>query len=68
MKICPPRRGEDLSDMTKDERIKYWLNTATQDWKVTGHLFEKGGLFVCFVFLSFGLGENIEGYLCQKAG
>jgi len=28
--------------MKKYERMKYWLNTATQDWKVAGHLFEKG--------------------------
>ena len=27
--------------MTNDEKIRYWLKTADQDWKVAGHLFEK---------------------------
>ena len=28
--------------MNKQEKIGYWINSAENDWKVTGHLFEKG--------------------------
>ena len=27
--------------MSQKERIKYWLNSANDDWKVAKHLFEK---------------------------
>jgi len=27
--------------MAKKDKIKYWLKTADQDWKVANHLFEK---------------------------
>jgi len=28
--------------MEKDTRVQYWLQSAEDDWKVAGHLFEKG--------------------------
>lgn len=28
--------------MTKEDRIRYWLESAKDDWEVAGHLFEKG--------------------------
>jgi len=28
--------------MVKNDKIKYWLKTADQDWRVANHLFEKG--------------------------
>ena len=28
--------------MTKEDRIKYWLESAKDDWKVAKHLFENG--------------------------
>ncbi len=28
--------------MDKDEKVKYWIKSAKNDWKVVGHLFEKG--------------------------
>ncbi|MEA2103852.1 MAG: HEPN domain-containing protein [Candidatus Cloacimonadota bacterium] len=37
--------------MTKEEHIKYWLNTAEEDWKVANHLFEKGDYSWC-LFIS----------------
>ncbi len=30
-----------MSFMVKKDKIKYWLKTADQDWKVANHLFEK---------------------------
>ncbi len=37
--------------MTKEDKIKYWLKTADQDWHVANHLYEKGdysyALFFC---------------------
>ena len=27
--------------MTKEDRIRYWLESAKDDWEVAGHLFEK---------------------------
>ena len=27
--------------MTKSEKVKYWITSAEEDWKVAGHLFEK---------------------------
>ncbi|MEA2082888.1 MAG: HEPN domain-containing protein [Thermodesulfobacteriota bacterium] len=27
--------------MVKKDKIKYWLKTADQDWRVANHLFEK---------------------------
>ena len=30
-----------MSLMVKNDKIKYWLKTAEQDWKVANHLFEK---------------------------
>jgi HEPN domain-containing protein len=28
--------------MEKDTRVQYWMESAEDDWKVAGHLFEKG--------------------------
>ncbi|MBU1486725.1 HEPN domain-containing protein [bacterium] len=28
--------------MSKEEKVQYWLRSADKDWKVAGHLFEKG--------------------------
>lgn len=33
--------------MTKEEYIKYWLETAEEDWQVANHLFEKGHYSWC---------------------
>ena len=30
-----------VSFMEKKDKVKYWLKTADQDWKVANHLFEK---------------------------
>ncbi len=30
-----------MSFITKKDKVKYWLKTADQDWKVANHLFEK---------------------------
>jgi len=30
-----------MSFMAKKDKVKYWLKTADQDWKVANHLFEK---------------------------
>jgi len=30
-----------MNPMTKKDKVKYWLKTADQDWKVANHLFEK---------------------------
>lgn len=27
--------------MTRDEKVTYWVTSATHDWTVAGHLFEK---------------------------
>lgn len=40
-----------MSFITKKDKVKYWLKTADQDWKVANHLFEKKdypyALFFC---------------------
>jgi len=28
--------------MDKQQKVNYWIKSAENDWKVTGHLFEKG--------------------------
>jgi len=28
--------------MSREEKIKYWIKSANNDWIVAGHLFEKG--------------------------
>ena len=28
--------------MNKQEKVNYWIKSAENDWKVAGHLFEKG--------------------------
>ena len=28
--------------MSKEQKIQYWLTSSANDWKVAGHLFEKG--------------------------
>ena len=28
--------------MTREEKVNYWVSTAENDWRVAGHLFEKG--------------------------
>jgi len=30
-----------MNFITKKDKVKYWLKTANQDWKVANHLFEK---------------------------
>ena len=30
-----------MNFITKKDKVKYWLKTADQDWKVANHLFEK---------------------------
>ncbi len=52
--------------MTKDERIKYWLNTATQDWKVTGHLFEKRDYSYALFFCHLALEKTLKAIYVKK--
>ena len=52
--------------MTKDERIKYWLNTATQDWKVAGHLFEKGDYSYALFFGHLALEKTLKAIYVKK--
>ena len=28
--------------MARKDKVKYWIRSADQDWKVANHLFEKG--------------------------
>ena len=29
-------------NMSKEKKMQYWLTSSANDWKVAGHLFEKG--------------------------
>ena len=52
--------------MKKYERIKYWLNTATQDWKVAGHLFEKGDYSYALFFGHLTLEKTLKAIYVKK--
>ena len=52
--------------MKKDERMKYWLNTATQDWKVAGHLFEKGDYSYALFFGHLTLEKTLKAIYVKK--
>ena len=52
--------------MKKYERIKYWLNTAIQDWKVAGHLFEKGDYSYALFFGHLTLEKTLKAIYVKK--
>lgn len=52
--------------MKKYERMKYWLNIATQDWKVAGHLFEKGDYSYALFFGHLTLEKTLKAIYVKK--
>ncbi len=50
--------------MTKEDRIKYWLESAKDDWKVAKHLFEKGDYPYSLFFGHLTIEKDPEGNLC----
>lgn len=46
--------------------MKYWLNTATQDWKVAGHLFEKGDYSYALFFGHLTLEKTLKAIYVKK--
>jgi HEPN domain-containing protein len=47
--------------MTKEEHIKYWLETAEEDWKVANH-FSKKGDYACCLFIAHLVIEKLNIY------
>jgi hypothetical protein len=54
--------------MAKKDKIKYWLKTADQDWKVANHLFEKEDYSYALFFghLTIEKIERLKKWLLQK--
>lgn len=48
-----------------DRKIQYWLNSAENDWKVAGHLYEKGDYSYALFFAHLTL-EKVLKALCVE--
>ncbi len=52
--------------MTRDEKVKYWTESAKNDWVVADHFFEKMRLSVCPFLWPFNCRETVRSTLCKK--
>ena len=54
--------------MKKEEKIKYWLHSAEYDWKITGHLLEKGDFPYALFFGHLTVEKILKAVFVSKVG
>jgi HEPN domain-containing protein len=55
-----------MSFMTKKDKVKYWLKTADQDWKVANHLFEKKDYSYALFFCHLAIEKILKAIFTDK--
>lgn len=52
--------------MSKEEKVQYWLRSADKDWKVAGHLFEKGDYSYALFFGHLIVEKRLKAIFASK--
>ena len=52
--------------MTREEKVNYWVSTAENDWRVAGHLFEKGDYPYALFFGHLTLEKLLKAVFIKK--
>jgi len=52
--------------MTKQEKVSYWIKSAENDWRVAGHLFEKGDYPYALFFGHLTTEKLLKAFFVQK--
>ena len=52
--------------MTRKEKVNYWVSTAENDWRVAGHLFEKGDYPYALFFGHLTLEKLLKAVFIKK--
>ena len=52
--------------MAKVNKVEYWIVSAENDWKVAGHLLEKGDYTYALFFGHFTLEKVLKAYYVQR--
>ena len=52
--------------MTREEKLNYWVSTAENDWRVAGHLFEKGDYPYALFFGHLTLEKLLKAVFVKK--
>jgi HEPN domain-containing protein len=52
--------------MAKVNKVDYWIASAENDWKVAGHLLEKGDYTYALFFGHLTLGKVLKAYYMQS--
>lgn len=55
-----------MSFITKKDKVKYWLKTADQDWKVANHLFEKKDYSYALFFCHLAIEKILKAIFTDK--
>jgi HEPN domain-containing protein len=52
--------------MNKQEKVRYWIKSAENDWRVAGHLFEKGDYPYALFFGHLTIEKLLKALFVQK--
>ena len=52
--------------MNKQEKVSYWIKSAQNDWRVAGHLFEKGDYPYALFFGHLTIEKFLKALFVQK--
>jgi len=60
-KDLPPK-----SFMARKDKVRYWIRSADQDWKVANHLFEKGDYSYALFFGHLAIEKILKAIFTDK--
>jgi HEPN domain-containing protein len=59
-------RESKEKDQKKKEKVKYWLDSAEDDWKVAKHLFEKGDYSYSLFFGHLAIEKSLKAVYVER--
>jgi HEPN domain-containing protein len=59
-------RDSKKKDQKKKEKVKYWLDSAEDDWKVAKHLFEKGDYSYSLFFGHLTIEKSLKAFYVER--
>jgi HEPN domain-containing protein len=59
-------RDSKKKDQKKKEKVKYWLDSAEDDWKVAKHLFEKGDYSYSLFFGHLTIEKSLKAVYVER--
>jgi len=59
-------RDSKKKDQKKKEKVKYWLDSAEDDWKVAKHLFEKGDYSYSLFFGHLTIEKSLKAVYIER--